>query len=213
MPSRRRGKGCSDFGLRLCCSSVTDRCQPAISFLKFLQDSNFLRIAQEIFGKFLYQNANSCYASLRRNVMARPDGVGRSIPSPITSLLHFICSQLRVPFTRAKTMSGRWKLWPRFVDRNLANRCSFPRLFGFSPDPRIEPEYQVNTHYWTATGYDRGHMAPIGVSRSATAEMHRSRPSCSPTSSPRHQPLTGAFGRRWRRSSATITPNDLGRSG
>ena len=30
----------------------------------------------------------------------------------------------------------------------------------FSPDPRIEPQYQVDTHYWTRSGYDRGHMAP-----------------------------------------------------
>jgi hypothetical protein len=42
----------------------------------------------------------------------------------------------------------------------VSNPSSTARPEGFSPDPRIEPEYQVNTHYWTATGYDRGHMAP-----------------------------------------------------
>ncbi len=52
---------------------------------------------------------------------------------------------------------------PRWVETRffaVANPSSAGRPEQFSPDERIEPEYQVNTHYWTATGYDRGHMAP-----------------------------------------------------
>jgi endonuclease G len=52
---------------------------------------------------------------------------------------------------------------PRWVETRffaITNPSSAGRPEQFSPDERIEPEYQVNTHYWTATGYDRGHMAP-----------------------------------------------------
>jgi len=52
---------------------------------------------------------------------------------------------------------------PRWVETRffaVANPTSIARPKEFSTDERIEPEYQVNTHYWTASGYDRGHMAP-----------------------------------------------------
>jgi len=57
----------------------------------------------------------------------------------------------------------------------VSNPTSAARPEEFSTDDRIEPEYQVNTHYWTRSGYDRGHMAPNwGVSicygRQAQAE-------------------------------------------
>jgi DNA/RNA endonuclease G (NUC1) len=52
---------------------------------------------------------------------------------------------------------------PRWVETrffSVSNPSSVARPKGFSPDPRVEASFQVNTHYWTDTGYDRGHMAP-----------------------------------------------------
>lgn len=52
---------------------------------------------------------------------------------------------------------------PRWVETrffSVTNPRSAARPAEFSPDSRIEPQFQIDTHYWTASGYDRGHMAP-----------------------------------------------------
>jgi DNA/RNA endonuclease G (NUC1) len=52
---------------------------------------------------------------------------------------------------------------PRWVETRffgVTNPRSVARPKQFSPDDRIEPRYRVDTHFWTDTGYDRGHMAP-----------------------------------------------------
>ena len=52
--------------------------------------------------------------------------------------------------------------------QGMTNQSSAGCPEGFSPDPRIEPEYQGNTRYWTTTGYDRGPWLPTGAGRLTT---------------------------------------------
>jgi endonuclease G len=51
-------------------------------------------------------------------------------------------------------------LWVETRFFAVTDPTSAARPEQFSTDERIQPQYQVNTHLWTDSGYDRGHMAP-----------------------------------------------------
>jgi len=82
---------------------------------------------------------------------------GYPIAHRVVGPYHVLVNQGYVSGYDAGIQDPRW-VETRFFAVN--NPSSAGRPEQFSPDERIEPEYQVNTHYWTATGYDRGHMAP-----------------------------------------------------
>ena len=82
---------------------------------------------------------------------------GYPVPHKVVGPYHVLVNQGYVSGYDAGIQDPRW-VETRFFAVN--NPSSAGRPEQFSPDERIEPEYQVNTHYWTATGYDRGHMAP-----------------------------------------------------
>ena len=82
---------------------------------------------------------------------------GNPVPHKLVGPYHVLVNDGYVSGYDAGIQDPRW-VETRFFA--VSNPSSAGRPEGFSPDPRIEPEYQVNTHYWTATGYDRGHMAP-----------------------------------------------------
>jgi endonuclease G len=82
---------------------------------------------------------------------------GNPVPHKIVGPYHVLVNQGYVSGYDAGIQDPRW-VETRFFA--VTNPSSAGRPEQFSTDDRIEPEYQVNTHYWTATGYDRGHMAP-----------------------------------------------------
>jgi endonuclease G len=82
---------------------------------------------------------------------------GDPVPHKLVGPYHVLINQGYVSGYDAGIQAPRW-VETRFFA--VSNPSSAGRPSEFSTDERIEPEYQVNTHYWTATGYDRGHMAP-----------------------------------------------------
>jgi endonuclease G len=82
---------------------------------------------------------------------------GNPVPHKLVGPYHVLVNDGYVSGYDAGIQDPRW-VETRFFA--VPNPTSAGRPGEFSPDPRIEPEDQVNTHYWTATGYDRGHMAP-----------------------------------------------------
>jgi len=82
---------------------------------------------------------------------------GNPVPHKLVGPYHVLVNDGYVSGYDAGIQDPRW-VETRFFA--VANPTSAGRPGEFSTDDRIEPEYQVNTHYWTASGYDRGHMAP-----------------------------------------------------
>ena len=82
---------------------------------------------------------------------------GIPLPHKLVGSYHVLVNQGYLSGYDAGIQDPRW-VETRFFA--VANPTSAGRPEGFSTDERIEPEYQVNTHYWTKSGYDRGHMAP-----------------------------------------------------
>lgn len=82
---------------------------------------------------------------------------GEPVPHTLVGPYHVLVNQGYVSGYDAGIQDPRW-VETRFFA--VANPTSAGRPSEFSPDNRIEPEYQVNTHYWTKSGFDRGHMAP-----------------------------------------------------
>ncbi len=75
----------------------------------------------------------------------------------IVGPFHILRNQGYVSGYDAGIQDPRW-VETRFFAVNSPTSAGRPGEF--SPDYRIESEYQVTTHCWTGTGYDRGHMAP-----------------------------------------------------
>ena len=82
---------------------------------------------------------------------------GYPVPHKLVGPYHVLVNQGYVSGYDAGIQDPRW-VETRFFA--VTNPTSAGRPGEFSTDERIEPQYQVNTHYWTDTGYDRGHMAP-----------------------------------------------------
>ena len=80
---------------------------------------------------------------------------GYPVPHKLVGPYHVLVNQGYVSGYDAGIQDPRW-VETRFFA--VANPTSAGRPGEFSTDDRIEPEYQVNTHYWTDSGYDRGHM-------------------------------------------------------
>ena len=73
---------------------------------------------------------------------------GNPVPHKLVGPYHVLVNQGYVSGYDAGIQDPRW-VETRFFA--VTNPSSTARPEGFSPDPRIEPEDQVNTHYWTAT--------------------------------------------------------------
>ena len=82
---------------------------------------------------------------------------GNPVPHKLVGPYHVLVNDGYVSGYDAGIQDPRW-VETRFFA--VSSPTSAGRPGEFSTDERIEPEYQVNSHYWTATGYDRGHMAP-----------------------------------------------------
>jgi DNA/RNA endonuclease G (NUC1) len=82
---------------------------------------------------------------------------GNPVPHKLVGPYHILVNEGYVSGYNAGIQNPRW-VETRFFA--VSHPTSAGRPEGFSPDPRIKPEYQVNNHYWTRSGYDRGHMAP-----------------------------------------------------
>jgi endonuclease G len=82
---------------------------------------------------------------------------GYPVPHKLVGPYHVLINQGYVSGYDAGIQDPRW-VETRFFA--VAKPSSAGRPEQFSTDERIEPEDQVNPHYWTRSGYDRGHMAP-----------------------------------------------------
>ena len=82
---------------------------------------------------------------------------GYPVPHKLVGPYHVLVNDGYVSGYDAGIQDPRW-VETRFFA--VSNPTSAGRPSEFSTDERIEPEDQVNAHYWTATGLDRGHMAP-----------------------------------------------------
>ena len=82
---------------------------------------------------------------------------GNPVPHKLVGPYHVLVNDGYVSGYDAGIQDPRW-VETRFFA--VSNPASAARPEEFSTDERIEPEHQVDTHYWTRSGYDRGHMAP-----------------------------------------------------
>lgn len=82
---------------------------------------------------------------------------GFPVPHTVVGPYHVLLNQGYVSGYDAGIQDPRW-VETRFFA--VANPMSIARPKEFSTDGRIESEHQVDTRYWTDSGYDRGHLAP-----------------------------------------------------